>query len=77
MIRNTAAMFSDGTDAGAQRLLDEWGTAHALGRIASAREVGEVVAFLAGPGATFITGADIRVDGGLLARLAAPIPTNN
>jgi NAD(P)-dependent dehydrogenase (short-subunit alcohol dehydrogenase family) len=37
-------------------------------------EVGEVIAFLASPRASFITGDDIRVDGGLLARLAAALP---
>lgn len=56
-------------------MLRDWGSAHALGRIASAEEVGEVIAFVTGPRAGFVTGADIRVDGGLLARIAAPLPT--
>jgi NAD(P)-dependent dehydrogenase (short-subunit alcohol dehydrogenase family) len=57
-------------------VLAEWGTAHPLGRVATAIEVGEIVSFLTSPRAAFVTGADIRVDGGLLARLAAPIPTD-
>ena len=36
-----------------------------LGRVGSADEVAQVVAFLASPAATYITGADIAVDGGL------------
>jgi NAD(P)-dependent dehydrogenase (short-subunit alcohol dehydrogenase family) len=74
MLRASAAMFSDGSPAGIESVLRNWGTAHALGRIATSDEVGEVIAFLAGPKAGFMTGSDVRVDGGLLARLAAPLP---
>jgi NAD(P)-dependent dehydrogenase (short-subunit alcohol dehydrogenase family) len=42
---------------------------HLLGRVAQPEEVGSVVAFLAGPYATFITGAAIPVDGGALIRV--------
>jgi NAD(P)-dependent dehydrogenase (short-subunit alcohol dehydrogenase family) len=37
-----------------------------LGRPGDAREVAAVVAFLAGPGATYVTGASWPVDGGML-----------
>ena len=37
----------------------------ALGRYGSAAEIGQVMAFLASPAAAFITGASIRVDGGI------------
>jgi NAD(P)-dependent dehydrogenase (short-subunit alcohol dehydrogenase family) len=42
---------------------------HLVGRVAQPEEVGSVVAFLAGPHATFITGAAIPVDGGALIRV--------
>lgn len=54
-------------------VLAHWGTAHALGRVGDAVEVGEAIAFLAGPRSGFISGVDLKVDGGMMARLPAPI----
>jgi NAD(P)-dependent dehydrogenase (short-subunit alcohol dehydrogenase family) len=73
MLRESARLMTEGSAKEIEEVIATWGTAHPLGRVATPDEVGEVIAFLAGPGSSFVTGADVRVDGGLLARLAAPL----
>jgi len=55
-------------DPGIERVLANWGTSHALGRIAQPAEIGEVVSFLTSTRASFVTGSEVRVDGGLLVQ---------
>ncbi len=51
-----------------ERVIKEWGKFHALNRVGKAEEVAQVFLFLASDAASFITGTQIIVDGGLLAR---------
>lgn len=44
-----------------------FGAAHPVGRVGTAEEVAEMVAWLCSDAAAFVTGADFRIDGGLTA----------
>jgi NAD(P)-dependent dehydrogenase (short-subunit alcohol dehydrogenase family) len=74
MLRRSAMLFSDGSVEGMLQAMNGWGRSHPLGRVAQASEVAEVVSFLASPRSSFVTGEDVRVDGGLLAGLAVSLP---
>jgi NAD(P)-dependent dehydrogenase (short-subunit alcohol dehydrogenase family) len=74
MLRSAAELHARATGADAAELVSQWGAAHPLGRVARGEEVGEVISFLASPRASFVTGTDVRVDGGLLAQLGASLP---
>jgi len=52
-----------------QATIAEWGKAHPLGRVGRSEEIAELVLFLASPRASFITGADYKIDGGLTTQL--------
>lgn len=55
-------------------MIETWGKAQPLGRVGYPEEVAEMIAFLASDRASFCTGADFRVDGGLLAKLGVALP---
>ena len=74
MLRWAADLFRG--DRSQDDLVAEWGRMHPLGRMATADEVGSVITFLAGPGASFITGTAIPVDGGLLNTVAVAVPAS-
>ena len=72
MLRWSAGLFRG--DKSVEKLMEDWGKMHPLGRVARAEEVAEVIAFLAGPRASFVTGGDYKVDGGMLAALGVRLP---
>jgi NAD(P)-dependent dehydrogenase (short-subunit alcohol dehydrogenase family) len=57
-------------DPDPERLMRTIHAMHPMGRIAQPSEIAEAVAFLASPRASFITGATLVVDGGLLLPLS-------
>ena len=57
-------------DPNPKALDEEIDAMHPLGRRAQPREIAEVVAFLLSDKASFMTGETVRVDGGMLARIA-------
>jgi NAD(P)-dependent dehydrogenase (short-subunit alcohol dehydrogenase family) len=73
MLRASAELFTSATGTVVGTLAQR-GASHPLGRIGDPREVAEVVSFLAGSRAGFVTGIDVRVDGGLLAQLPVVLP---
>lgn len=72
MLRDSAALF--GGSAAVDATVGAWGQMHPVGRVGEAAEVAELIAFLAGPRATFITGAEYRIDGALLAGIGVTLP---
>lgn len=63
MLRSAAALFADDPE----QAVREWGAMHPMGRVATPAEVAEAAVFLASPASSFITGAALLVDGGLLS----------
>jgi len=72
MLRWAADLFKG--DKSVEETVQEWGKMHPVGRVAKPEEVAEVIAFLAGPRASFVTGGEYKVDGGLLAALGVALP---
>lgn len=55
-------------------LIATWGRAQPLGRVGQSSEVAEMIGFLISDRASFCTGSDYRVDGGILAKLGVALP---
>lgn len=65
MLRAAAAKFAEDSD----EAIRAWGALHPMGRVCTPQEVGDAVAFLAGPQSSFVTGTALLVDGGLLSQI--------
>jgi len=72
MTRFSAAMNAPPEEEDA--LVASWGRMQPLGRPGRPEEVAEMIAFLVSDRASFCSGADFRVDGGLLAKLGVVLP---
>lgn len=72
MLRWSADLFKG--EKSVEETVAEWGRMHPIGRVARPEEVAEVIAFLAGPKASFVTGGEYKVDGGMLAALGVSLP---
>lgn len=72
MLRASADRFKG--ERSREAILAEWGRMHPLGRIAQPEEVADLIAFLAGPHAAFITGGEYTIDGGLRSTLPVVLP---
>lgn len=68
LVQIAAATFKDRDP---DELRREWAAHHPLNRLGTPQEVAETVFFLASPGAGFITGTDILIDGGIRSELYA------
>jgi len=66
LVQIAAEQFPDRTSMDLKR---EWASHHPMNRLGTAEEVADTVFFLASPGAGFITGADILIDGGIRSEL--------
>jgi NAD(P)-dependent dehydrogenase (short-subunit alcohol dehydrogenase family) len=55
-------------------MIKQWGESQPLGRVGRPEEVAEMVAFLASDRSSFCSGAEYKVDGGLLASLGVALP---
>ncbi|HQY31472.1 MAG TPA: SDR family oxidoreductase, partial [Thermomicrobiales bacterium] len=73
LLRNAADLFRTDQQT-VQDVIDSWGHMHPLGRVGTGRDVAELIAFLVSDRASFITGGEYKVDGGLLSAISVVLP---
>ena len=61
-------------DRSVEDMIAGWGEMHPVGRVGRAEEIAGLASYLAGPDATFINGAAITIDGGVMAKLGIVLP---
>lgn len=72
MLRGAAELFKE--DATQEKVVSDWGKMHPVGRVGTPEEVADLIAFLASEKAAFVTGAEVKIDGGMLAALGVSLP---
>jgi NAD(P)-dependent dehydrogenase (short-subunit alcohol dehydrogenase family) len=72
MLRYAADIWKG--DQTSDDMVAAWGKMHPIGRVGTPEDVAELIAFLASDRASFITGGEYKVDGGLLAAIAVVLP---
>lgn len=72
MLRDAANLWKG--DATEDSVIQDWGAMHPIGRVGQAEDVSELVGFLVSDRASFITGAEFKVDGGTMAALGVTLP---
>jgi NAD(P)-dependent dehydrogenase (short-subunit alcohol dehydrogenase family) len=72
MLRYAANIWKG--DQTSDDMVEAWGKMHPLGRVGTPEDVAELIAFLASDRASFITGGEYKIDGGLLSAIAVVLP---
>lgn len=72
MLREAANLWKG--DSTEDSVIEDWGAMHPLGRVGQAEDVANMVGFLVSDRASFITGAEFKVDGGTMAALGVTLP---
>ncbi|NRA86941.1 MAG: SDR family oxidoreductase, partial [Rhizobiales bacterium] len=72
MLRSAADLWKG--DNSAQETIDAWGKGHPIGRVGHVEEVAALANFLASDLCPFMTGADLKLDGGVLSKLGIILP---
>jgi NAD(P)-dependent dehydrogenase (short-subunit alcohol dehydrogenase family) len=72
MLRDAADLWRG--DQSQDDTIESWGKMHPIGRVGTPNDVAELIAFLASRRASFITGGEYKVDGGLLSAIAVVLP---
>lgn len=72
MLRNSAELWKG--EGSAEQTLADWGACHPIGRSGKPREIAVMAALMAGDDCPFMTGSDVKVDGGVLSKIAVVLP---
>jgi len=74
MLRASAELWKG--NGSAEQTLADWGASHPVGRIGTPREIAALAALMASDDCPFMTGSDVKVDGGVMSKIAVILPEN-